>query len=69
MPAQLVNHLGIPGGVPKLERLDDLERVGETFEPYGGEWLARGPVLPKAGLPLRRHAMTHIATSLGGGSS
>ncbi|WP_405587170.1 DUF1330 domain-containing protein [Streptomyces sp. NBC_01190] len=40
MSVYLVNHLRLPGGVPKPENLDYLERVEATFEPYGGRWLA-----------------------------
>ena len=39
MTAYLINHLGIPNGVPKPEGLQYLEAVEGTFEPYGGTWL------------------------------
>jgi hypothetical protein len=37
MPAHIVNHLRIPGGVPKPEGLDELERLEATFEPVRSE--------------------------------
>jgi uncharacterized protein (DUF1330 family) len=40
MTTYLINHLRIPGGVPKPESLKYLENVEATFKPYGGKWLA-----------------------------
>lgn len=40
MTTYLINHLRIPGGIPKPENLDYLEQVEATFIPYGGQWLA-----------------------------
>jgi uncharacterized protein (DUF1330 family) len=42
MTTDLINHLRIPGGVPKPEGLEYLEQVEATFELYGGRWLALG---------------------------
>jgi len=39
MTAYLINHLRIPGGVPKPDALTYLEDVEATFLPYGGKWL------------------------------
>jgi len=44
MSIYLINHLRIPGGVPNEEGLSYLEQVEATVEPYGGRWLAQGPV-------------------------
>jgi len=40
MTTYLINHLGIPGGIPSAEGLEYLENVEATFQPYGGKWLA-----------------------------
>ncbi|MDD0999736.1 DUF1330 domain-containing protein [Pseudomonas sp. TNT2022 ID1044] len=40
----LINHLRIPGGVPNSQSLDYLEKVEATVAPFGGKWLAQGPV-------------------------
>ena len=39
MTTYLINHLRIPGGVPKDEGLEYLESVEATFKPYGAKWL------------------------------
>src|SRR5829696_8230187 len=39
MATYLINHLRIPGGVPKEESLAYLEQVEATTAPYGGKWL------------------------------
>jgi uncharacterized protein (DUF1330 family) len=39
MATYLIDHLRIPGGIPKPEGLDYLENVEATFKPYGGKWL------------------------------
>jgi uncharacterized protein (DUF1330 family) len=39
MTTYLINHLRIPGGIPKPENLEYLEQVEATFTPYGGKWL------------------------------
>jgi uncharacterized protein (DUF1330 family) len=39
MTTYLINHLRVPGGVPKPEGLTYLENVEATFLPYGGKWL------------------------------
>lgn len=44
MTAYLINHLRIPGGLPKEEGLPYLEQVEETVRPYGGKWLAQDDV-------------------------
>ncbi len=44
MKTYLVNHLRIPGDVPNTRALDYLDRVEATVEPYGGKFLAMGPV-------------------------
>lgn len=44
MPTYLINHLRIPGDVPGEEGLSYLEQVEATVEPFGGRWLAQGPV-------------------------
>ncbi|KIF68561.1 hypothetical protein HY68_07820 [Streptomyces sp. AcH 505] len=44
MTAYLINHLRIPGGVPTEEGLSYLEQVEGTAKPFGGRWLAQGPV-------------------------
>jgi uncharacterized protein (DUF1330 family) len=36
----LINHLRIPGGIPKEENLAYLQQVEATTAPYGGKWLA-----------------------------
>ncbi|MGW7367323.1 DUF1330 domain-containing protein [Streptomyces sp. NPDC054841] len=40
MATYLINHLRIPGGVPREENLAYLEQVEATTAPYGGKWLA-----------------------------
>lgn len=40
----LINHLRIPGDVPNSEGLTYLDQVEATALPYGGTWLAQGPV-------------------------
>ena len=40
MTTYLVNHLGLPNGVPNAKALEYLEKVEATFTPYGGRWLA-----------------------------
>jgi uncharacterized protein (DUF1330 family) len=44
MKTYLINHLRIPGGVPNSAGLDYLDQVEATVHPYGGKWLAQGPV-------------------------
>ncbi|MCW5693322.1 MAG: DUF1330 domain-containing protein [Pseudolabrys sp.] len=44
MPTYLINHLRIPADVPNDEGLTYLEQVEATVAPYGGKWLAQGPV-------------------------
>lgn len=44
MSTYLINHLRIPGDVPNHEGLSYLEQVEATVAPYGGRWLAQGPV-------------------------
>jgi uncharacterized protein (DUF1330 family) len=44
MKTYLINHLRIPGDVPNLSALDYLDQVEATVAPYGGKWLAMGPV-------------------------
>ena len=44
MATYLVNHLRIPGDIPNLDALSCLEQVETTVVPYGGKWLAQGPV-------------------------
>jgi len=44
MPTYLINHLRIPGDIPNHEGLAYLEQVEATVAPYGGRWLAQGPV-------------------------
>jgi uncharacterized protein (DUF1330 family) len=39
MTTYLINHLRVPGGVPKPEALTYLENVEATFAPYEGKWL------------------------------
>jgi uncharacterized protein (DUF1330 family) len=39
MTTYLINHLRVPGGIPKPEGLEYLERIEATFQPYGGKWL------------------------------
>ncbi len=47
MATSLVNHLRIPGRVPKVEGLEHLEQVEATFEPYGGKWLVLARIPPR----------------------
>jgi uncharacterized protein (DUF1330 family) len=42
MTIYLINHMRVPGEVPKPEALVYLERVEATFIPYGGKWLVFG---------------------------
>lgn len=42
MKTYLINHLRLPGNVPKVEGLLYLEQVEATVAPYGGKWLAQG---------------------------
>jgi len=44
MSTYLINHLRIPGDVPNEEALSYLDQVEATVAPYGGKWLAQGPV-------------------------
>ena len=44
MSTYLINHLRIPGDVPNDQGLSYLEQVEATVAPYGGKWLAQGPV-------------------------
>jgi uncharacterized protein (DUF1330 family) len=44
MKTYLINHLRIPGDVPNLSALHYLDQVEATVAPYGGKWLAMGPV-------------------------
>ncbi len=44
MKTYLINHLRIPGDVPNSQALEYLEKVEATVAPYGGKWLAMGPV-------------------------
>jgi uncharacterized protein (DUF1330 family) len=44
MSAYLINHLRIPGDVPNTDGLSYLDQVEATVAPYGGKWLAQGPV-------------------------
>jgi uncharacterized protein (DUF1330 family) len=44
MTTYLVNHLRIPGDIPNEAGLVYLEQVEATVAPYGGVWLAQGPV-------------------------
>ena len=44
MSTYLINHLRIPGDVPSEEALSYLDQVEATVAPYGGKWLAQGPV-------------------------
>ncbi|MEI9974942.1 MAG: DUF1330 domain-containing protein [Ignavibacteriota bacterium] len=44
MTTYLINHLRIPGEIPNDEALKYLEQVEATVAPYGGRWLAQGPV-------------------------
>lgn len=44
MKTYLINHLRIPGDVPNLSALEYLDQVEATVAPYGGKWLAMGPV-------------------------
>jgi uncharacterized protein (DUF1330 family) len=39
MTTYLINHLRVPGEVPKPDTLVYLENVEATFTPYGGKWL------------------------------
>jgi uncharacterized protein (DUF1330 family) len=44
MKTYLINHLRIPGDVPNSDALEYLEQVEATVSPFGGKWLAQGPV-------------------------
>lgn len=44
MTTYLINHLRIPGDIPNSDGLTYLEEVEATVAPYGGKWLAQGPV-------------------------
>jgi uncharacterized protein (DUF1330 family) len=44
MSTYLINHLRIPGDVPNIDGLSYLDQVEATVAPYGGKWLAQGPV-------------------------
>ncbi len=44
MKTYLINHLRIPGDIPNDAALTYLDRVEATVAPYGGKWLAQGPV-------------------------
>ena len=44
MSTYLINHLRIPGDIPNNDGLSYLEQVEATVVPYGGKWLAQGPV-------------------------
>lgn len=44
MKTYLINHLRIPNDVPNSEGLNYLEQVEATVAPFGGKWLAQGPV-------------------------
>ena len=44
MATYLVNHLRIPGDIPSPDALAYLDEVEATVAPYGGKWLAQGPV-------------------------
>lgn len=44
MKTYLINQLRIPGNVPNLSALEYLDQVEATVAPYGGKWLAMGPV-------------------------
>jgi uncharacterized protein (DUF1330 family) len=44
MKTYLVNHLRIPGDIPNTHALEYLEKVEATVAPYGGTFLAMGPI-------------------------
>jgi uncharacterized protein (DUF1330 family) len=44
MTTYLINHLRIPGDIPNSDGLSYLEQVEATVAPFGGKWLAQGPV-------------------------
>lgn len=44
MATYLINHLRIPGDVPNESALAYLDQVEATVSPYGGKWLAQGPI-------------------------
>jgi uncharacterized protein (DUF1330 family) len=44
MATYLINHLRIPGDMPNSDALEYLDKVEETVSPFGGKWLAQGPV-------------------------
>ena len=44
MTTYLINHLRIPGDIPNNDGLSYLEAVEATVAPFGGKWLAQGPV-------------------------
>lgn len=44
MSTYLINHLRLPGDVPNEDALQYLDQVEKTVAPYGGKWLAWGPV-------------------------
>ena len=44
MKTYLVNHLRIPGDIPNSDALSYLESVEATVAPFGGKWLAQGPL-------------------------
>jgi uncharacterized protein (DUF1330 family) len=44
MTTYLINHLRIPGDIPNSDGLSYLEQVEATVVPFGGKWLAQGPV-------------------------
>jgi uncharacterized protein (DUF1330 family) len=44
MTTYLINHLRIPGDIPNNDSLTYLESVEATVAPFGGKWLAQGPV-------------------------
>lgn len=44
MKTYLVNHLRIPGDTPNSQALDYLDQVEATVSPYGGRFLAMGPL-------------------------
>ena len=72
MATYLINHLRIPGGVPKAEGLEYLEQVEATFEPYGAKWLVLGAhdeVLEGRGRGLRAVTKPNPVRSCERGSS
>jgi uncharacterized protein (DUF1330 family) len=44
MKTYLVNHLRIPGDIPNGQALDYLDQVEATVDPFGGKFLAMGPI-------------------------